>query len=62
MLTDQGSQFTSQMLEELFLEFKMKNATAKHAQTIGALKGPLAHSNAIYEFLKTNCQEIGINL
>ena len=64
ILRDQGSQFTSQMLEQLstLLEFKMKNATAKHAQTIGALKGPLAHSNAIYEFLKTNCQEIGINL
>ena len=46
ILTDQGTQFTSRMLEELstLLEFKIEHATVKHAQSIGALErshGPL---------------------
>ena len=54
ILTDQGSQFTSRMLEELstLLEFKIEHATVKHAQTIGALErshGPLKRYLRIYE-------------
>ena len=54
ILTDQGSQFTSRMLEELstLLEFKIEHATIKHAQTIGALErshGLLKRYLGIYE-------------
>ena len=40
ILTNQGSQFTSRMLEELsmLLEFKIEHATVKNTQTIGALE------------------------
>ena len=46
IITDQGSQFTSQMLHELadLLEIKLEHATLKHAQTIGVVErshGPL---------------------
>ena len=54
IVTDQGSQFISRMLEELstLLEFKFEHATFKHAQTIGALErshGPLKRYLRIYE-------------
>ena len=40
IFTDQGSPFTSRMLEELstLLEFEIEQATVKHAQTIRALE------------------------
>ena len=52
--TDQGSQFTSQMLHELadLLEIKLEHATLKHAQTIGVVErshGPLKRYLHIYE-------------
>ena len=58
ILTDQGSQFTSRMLEELstLLEIEIEHATVKHAQRIGALErshGPLKQYLRIYEYQLT---------
>ena len=54
ILSDQGTQFTSRMLEELstLLEFKIEHSTVKNAKTIGALErshGPLKRYLRIYE-------------
>ena len=54
IITDQGSQFTSQILHELadLLEIKFEHATLKHALTIGVVErspGPLKRYLSIYE-------------
>ena len=59
--TDQGSQFTSRMLDALstILEFKIEVSTVKIAQTIGDLERSQVALNCFYEHMKSNCQKIG---
>ena len=64
ILSDQGSQFTSRMLEELstLLEFKIGHATVKHAQTLGAIERSHGPLNDFNEVMKTNCHGTVINM